>query len=42
MSQAIAITRNQFASASLVDLARVTIVTSCALALILAGPVLPF
>lgn len=42
MSQTLAITRKQLASASLVDLARAAIVTGCGLALILAGPVLPF
>ncbi len=42
MSRSIAITRTQFAPATLADLARAAIVTGCALALILAGPVLPF
>lgn len=42
MTQAIARSRTQITPVSLADLARAAIVTGSALALILAGPVLPF
>jgi hypothetical protein len=42
MAQAIALARTHAAPHQLADVARMLIVTGCGLALILAGPALPF
>lgn len=42
MAKAIALVRSQRADNRIVDLARALIVGGCGLALVLAGPVLPF
>ncbi|WP_370190056.1 hypothetical protein [Qipengyuania sp.] len=42
MAKAIALARSKSADHRVAELARAVIVTGCALALILAGPVLPF
>ncbi|MGI8943041.1 MAG: hypothetical protein ACR2FJ_02175 [Qipengyuania sp.] len=42
MTKAIALARYQFAQADAPELSRVGLVFGCALALIAAGPVLPF